>query len=192
MSIAFSENERKIILEKLKKGAKIFSAEKGMKKTSVDKLVVYAGISKGAFYNFFRSKDELFLEILEDWHTKIYGDALDCLMEKSNATMKNKAGRAILQACETMHKESVMKFIREDLEQLLENISGTELMERYHSDDIHIDEVIRFSEIKLLVTNREAADIVKNLVFTVLNSEMNGYWHAQKIMINSVCSFIIK
>ncbi len=192
MAAPFSKNRRDEIAEKLKEGARLTAMEHGMKKTSVDTLVAYAGISKGAFYKFYQSKDELFLEIVEDWHTEIYGSALDTLMEKSGSSYKAKAAKALYQACEFIEKNNIMKFIKNDLPLLLENISGTELAERYHGDDIHIDEVIRFSGIKLLVTNDEAVSIVKNVVFTVLNSDMQGYWYSQKILINSVCDFIVK
>ena len=192
MAIPFSKNKKDEIAEKLKEGAIISAAEIGMKKTSVDSLVAYAGISKGAFYNFFKSKDELFLEVVEDWHTEIYGTALECLIQNNGMSCKSKAAKAILQACVMMYKYSVMKFIKEDLPQLLENIDGTELMDRYHGDEIHINEVIKFSGIKLLVTDEDAVNTIKNLAFTVLNADMKGYWYAQKIMINSVCDFIVK
>ena len=192
MAVPFSRIRRDEITEKLKECARKTASEVGMKKTSVDSLVLYAGISKGAFYKFFKSKDELFLEILEDWHTIIYGDALRCLTEKSELSDKSKASKAILQACVTMYKYSVMDFIKNDLSQLLENIQGTELMGRYHSDDVHIMEVIKFSGIKLLVTDDDAVNIIKNRVFTVLNANMKGYWYAQKIIINSVCDYIVK
>ena len=192
MAIPFSKNKKDEIAEKLKEGAIISAAEIGMKKTSVDSLVAYAGISKGAFYNFFKSKDELFLEVVEDWHTEIYGTALECLIQNNGMSYKSKAAKAILQACVMMYKYSVMKFIKEDLPQLLENIDATELMDRYHGDEIHINEVIKFSGIKLLVTDEDAVNTIKNLAFTVLNADMKGYWYAQKIMINSVCDFIVK
>lgn len=192
MAAPFSRVRRDEIAEDLKKYAIKKLVEVEMKKISVDSLVEYAGISKGAFYKFFKSKDELFLEILEDWHTLIYGDALECITEDNGLSAKNKVAKAILQSCVTIDKYSLMKFIRDDVPPLLENIEGTDLMERYHSDDVHIKEIIKFSGIKLLVTEEEAVAIIKNLVFTVLNAEMNGYWYAQKIIINSVCDYIVK
>ena len=71
MAAPFSRVRRDEIAEDLKKCAIKKLAEIEMKKISVDSLVEYSGISKGAFYKFFKSKDELFLEILEDWHTLI-------------------------------------------------------------------------------------------------------------------------
>lgn len=192
MAVPFSKTKRDEISEKLKEGARMYAAENGMKKTSVDSLVTYAGISKGAFYNFYKSKDELFLEVVEDWHTDIYGAALDCLLEKDELSPKQKAAKAMFNACKMLSDGSIMKFMENDLNMLLNNIEGTELMERYHGDDIHIKEVIKYSGIKLLVTDDEAVSIIKNLAYSVLNADMKGYWHAQKIIINSVCDYIVK
>ena len=97
MAAPFSRVRRDEIAEDLKKYAIKKLAEVEMKKISVDSLVEYAGISKGAFYKFFKSKDELFLEILEDWHTLIYGDALECITEDNGLSAKNKVAKAILQ-----------------------------------------------------------------------------------------------
>ena len=192
MAVPFTKQRRDEISEKLKEGARISAAEKGMKKTSVDGLVAYAQISKGAFYNFYESKDELFLDIVEDWHTEIYGEILDMLLENNGLSDKKKTALAIFKACEMIKENGYLNFIHRDLDMLLDNLKETEFIDRFHSDDIHIAEVIRFSGIKLIVTDDEAVSIIKNLVFTVLNSEMKGYWQAQKILINSVCNYIIK
>ena len=65
MPKAFAEHEKTIIRQQLhEKGQQLFALH-GLKKTSVDDLVQAVGISKGAFYLFYASKEELLLEILE-------------------------------------------------------------------------------------------------------------------------------
>ena len=64
MPKAFAEHEKTIIRQQLhEKGQQLFALH-GLKKTSVDDLVQAVGISKGAFYLFYASKEELLLEIL--------------------------------------------------------------------------------------------------------------------------------
>ena len=66
MPKGFSERERTIIRAKLrKKGGELFGAY-GVRKTNVEELARAAGISKGAFYLFYESKEELFFELLEE------------------------------------------------------------------------------------------------------------------------------
>jgi len=65
MPKAFSDQEKAIIQRQLReKGQQLFALH-GLKKTSVDDLTQAAGISKGAFYLFYPSKEELLLDILE-------------------------------------------------------------------------------------------------------------------------------
>ncbi len=61
----FSEEEKKQIrLKLLEEGKKLF-IRFGLKKTGVTELTNAAGISQGAFYLFFNSKEELYFAILE-------------------------------------------------------------------------------------------------------------------------------
>ncbi len=66
MPKAFSEHEKDTIRAQMReKGKKLFEKQ-GLRKTSVDELTESVGISKGAFYLFYESKEELFLQILEE------------------------------------------------------------------------------------------------------------------------------
>ena len=64
MARGFTERERENIKRNLLKVGKESWTRYGCKKTSVDELCRQAGISKGAFYLFFESKEALFCEIL--------------------------------------------------------------------------------------------------------------------------------
>jgi AcrR family transcriptional regulator len=65
MPRAFSEQEKRTISERLlAEGSKQF-ATYGLRKTSVEELATAAGISKGAFYLFYESKEALFMEVVE-------------------------------------------------------------------------------------------------------------------------------
>ena len=65
MSKAFSEQEKEWIRKRLlEQGYKLFSTY-GLKKTNIEDIAKAAGISKGAFYSFYDSKEALFLEVIE-------------------------------------------------------------------------------------------------------------------------------
>ncbi len=65
MPRAFSEREKELIGKRLlEQGYRQFSAY-GLKKTNVEELAAAAGISKGAFYLFYESKEALFMDVLE-------------------------------------------------------------------------------------------------------------------------------
>ena len=84
MAKAFTEQEADIILQNLKASARRYAASQGVRKTTVDELAQEAGISKGAFYKFYPSKEMLFFEILEDMHTEIYQASAEVLRQNAN------------------------------------------------------------------------------------------------------------
>ncbi len=61
--------------------AKLFSRQ-GYNKASVDDICEEAGISKGAFYHHFKSKQELFLALLDGWLQTI-DNAIDASKDKT-------------------------------------------------------------------------------------------------------------
>jgi AcrR family transcriptional regulator len=69
---AFTEEEKSFVRNKLIEAAKACLATTGIKKTTVEQLSRAAGISKGAFYLFYDSKELLFLDALESIQTKIH------------------------------------------------------------------------------------------------------------------------
>ena len=64
MARSFSERERENIKKSLQKACKQSWTQYGYKKTNVDELCKQVGISKGAFYLFFESKEALFCDVL--------------------------------------------------------------------------------------------------------------------------------
>ena len=78
---AFTEEEKKIVHSKLIEAAMRFLATTGIKKTTVEELAKAAGISKGAFYIFYESKELLFLDALEEEQAKIH-EAIITSMQK--------------------------------------------------------------------------------------------------------------
>lgn len=81
MARGFAEREKENIKRSLKEACEKSWTQHGYKKTSVDELCRRAGISKGAFYLFFESKEALFCEVLCSVQEQICNGALR-IMEK--------------------------------------------------------------------------------------------------------------
>ncbi|MBN1700142.1 MAG: TetR/AcrR family transcriptional regulator [Spirochaetales bacterium] len=78
MPKGFTEQEKELIRDKLlTEGARLFD-QYGVQKTTVDDIAGASGISKGSFYSFFNSKEELFFDILEkterEFKAKLFGE----------------------------------------------------------------------------------------------------------------------
>lgn len=84
MAKSFTEVEKQNIRHKLLEACATQWSKVGYKKTSVDELCAQAGISKGAFYHFFSSKESLFCETLCLVHDELYKIAEAILEKKPN------------------------------------------------------------------------------------------------------------
>ncbi len=71
MPKSFTEKERTAIYRALHDACKRSWMEHGYKKTSVDELCRSAGISKGAFYLFYDTKEALFYEVIVGEQSRI-------------------------------------------------------------------------------------------------------------------------
>jgi AcrR family transcriptional regulator len=78
----FTDNELKVVKESLFERGKALFMEYGLKKTSIDDIVQVCDISKGSFYKFFSSKEELYFEIFkkeEETYLQIYELVFDSM-----------------------------------------------------------------------------------------------------------------
>lgn len=86
VSDSYKEKRRKEILD----SALACFAKKGFQVATVDDIVEHSGISKGAIYNYFKSKDEIYLELMKAStdnsfeHIKENLAALESPLEKIN------------------------------------------------------------------------------------------------------------
>ncbi len=79
MARSFTEREKENIKRSLQEACKQSWTQYGYKKTSVDDLCRQVGISKGAFYLFFESKESLFCEVLCSVQEQICSAALEII-----------------------------------------------------------------------------------------------------------------
>lgn len=84
MAKSFSESEKINIKEKLISACEISWSKYGYKKTSIDELCAKAGISKGAFYIFYESKELLFCDTMDIVQAKLVDSFEKTLQNKPN------------------------------------------------------------------------------------------------------------
>ena len=77
MGRPFTDTERIMISERLRAAAKQTVPRLGIRGTNVENLSRQAGISKGAFYRFFPSKERLIIELLLAVETEVRQQLLD-------------------------------------------------------------------------------------------------------------------
>lgn len=81
MPRGFSEREKERIRGGLIEQGREFFTSYGVKRTNVEDLTGAVGISKGAFYLFYTSKEELFFEVLGQWEDEYHADLLGAAVQ---------------------------------------------------------------------------------------------------------------
>ena len=108
MPIAFTAEERTVLTGQLLESARRFVKEQSARKVTVEQLTDSVGISKGAFYLFYPSKEHLFYALLRQMHTELYGPAME-LLEQPKGTPAQQLTCAILEGCRALDESGLCR-----------------------------------------------------------------------------------
>lgn len=193
MASAFTEKEKETIRLALKDAGRQCAMTIGMRKTTVDQLAESAGISKGAFYKFYETKELLFFEILEDWHTEVYSAAWEKWESCPQLANAQRAAEVILEVCRVSEQNHIFGFYENDLPYLLRKIPQDILDKHYDSDEVHISELIRRMGIQLRYSSEVACATIRGLMLTLSHRKQIGkpYPQVLKILVEGACEKLI-
>jgi len=197
MPKAFSEHEKEIIRAQMRENGKDLFEKQGLKKTSVDELAEVAGISKGAFYLFFESKEELFLEILEQLEQEIQTKILEFTI-KPKANNRKNVGDLLRTFLLTRDTYPLLKnFGKSEFEYLLRKVPSEWAVKHANKDEEFISHFIQKIEQEGIVVQsspRVVSNLIKTLFFVGLYLEELGqdaYQETLDVMINLVAGYIV-
>lgn len=189
MATAFTSRERERIYESLRDAALNSAATVGMRRATVDELAHEAGISKGAFYRFFDSKEHLFLSMLERLHEEMYGNAERVLEERTDLPIRERTIQAVYEVCRVAEKHDVIPFMREEVPLLLRRLPDELLREHYISDDERIKRLILKADVSLKTSLETAVTAIRVLLMTLSfkNDVGEDFDDALRLMIEGAC-----
>lgn len=173
MAVAFSENERKVIKKKLKESARTCLLKYGVKKTTVDQIVIMAGISKGSFYNFYASKEILFFTIIEEYQKSILDDLNDRITEKRDIGT-DEFTQLFYELYQDVRRSFIMNIIHnQEFEYLMRRLPA-EVIAQHHSLDDMLTKKI-FSHLNI----RDSIDV--DVISASLRAVFMSMVHIQEI-----------
>lgn len=122
MSRAWGEQERERVRDALvREGQRLFE-QYGLQKTTIDEIVAAAGISKGSFYLFFRSKKELYFEIVRRVESE-FKEALYADLESPNRSHRESFRLFLNRSVDALVSKPIYRQIRTlDLESLMRSL----------------------------------------------------------------------
>lgn len=193
MGAAFSTEEKKEIQTQLIAVAKEMVCTYGMKKTSVDEIVQRVGISKGMFYKLYPSKEMLFFEMLETFHSDIYGSLEEMLKNNKHLSEKERLYNTFYFALSHLENMQLLNFMENELQLLLRKIPDEILETHYHSDEVHIKRLIEVSDIKINISMELLNALVRTFLIIISEKKKIGknYDEVKEIIIDSFCDKIL-
>lgn len=186
MARSFTGQEKENIKKNLMEICKKSWTQYGYKKTSVDDICKKAGISKGAFYIFFNSKESLFCEVLCFVQEQICNTAANIIEES-----KNKYG--VAEALKFIYREY-------DKNNFLYGSGSTDftiLMNRLPDEQVkkiqktsYMSQQIFFNKpyLKLKVDTDMAVSVIYSLIMNIKNKDVLPYNHIETFdfMVNNL------
>ena len=142
MGAAFTPDEQLLIKKDLITAARKYLAKYGMKKTSVDQLVAEVGISKGAFYKFYETKEALFFDVLESVHEEVYIGANKVLAASSGRPSVERLEEAMLYTLSVFSETSILNFLVDEFPSVLRKLPKEKIASHVEEDSINISALL--------------------------------------------------
>ena len=143
MATAFTESEKEQIRKKLMEAAEECLGKYGVKKTTVDQLVQMAGISKGAFYQFFPSKEILFFKVLEEFQVSLMTEGMRVQQASGDRTAEAFT-EFLYSLYQRVRHSFLMNIIQNgEMELLMRKIPVEEIARHHSFDDLIAQKLFR-------------------------------------------------
>ena len=177
MPKGFTESEKNLIGERLlEQGYRQFSAY-GLKKTSIEELAAASGISKGAFYLFYESKEALFMDVIEQAEKRFRLELLEAI-DLPGPSPQARLLRVFQKAFDLLKTTPILKFFTgSDYDLLFRRVPAEKFQQHLASDEVFIGELLdrcRKSGIPIRAQVEEISGLLYALVLTVLHEDDFG------------------
>ena len=198
MPRGFSEKEKQAIRDKLLEKGREFFMTYGVRKTNVEDMTRAAGISKGAFYAFFSSKEELFLEVIEQFEAEYRAGLYDFPMDRRRSPRQNFRRMLNKALTEWAVNPLFSKLDRSELSALMRKLPEAKVQAHAHSDDVFVAQFMdkwKRQGIKIEGDPVMVSGLMKALFFVSLHKDDFGqgaYPQTMEVLIDLVAAYLVE
>lgn len=186
----FSETEKENLRRKLKsEGERLFSLY-GLKKVTIDDLIRAAGIAKASFYVFYKSKEHLFLDIVQNIQKDFFDDLENLLSENVAFSGADRVRQVFAWLSKNMIQRPILTQISKDTIEILQRKLPQEMFLEYFQnqfDAVHslVQHGVRFK------CSPEIASLAFQSVYSCWTSLTNEDASVQNAVISIVLDGVI-
>jgi AcrR family transcriptional regulator len=174
MPKAFTEQEKELIRKRLlEQGDKQFSAY-GLRKTNIEELAEACGISKGAFYLFYPSKEALFMDVIEQVEQRFRQELFE-MVDLPGPSPRARLFALLHHAFQRVKTIPLLQFLTgADYDLLFRRVPPETFQEHVAQDRAFVNELItrcQHAGIPIRVQPEEMISLLYPLVLTILHED---------------------
>ena len=179
-------------MDALTAAARYAAAQGSMKKISVDELCAEAGISKGAFYKFYPSKEHLFLDVMERWHQAMSMEAEKAVQAAGSLNGQERAALMMKTACRVMREQPLARFQENGGTAAAQ--AAEEAMRNHTYEAAVVHQILEKMHVKLTVSEEQAFNMAADLFRALRKRQTDGpsFDEALNLLIDCACKQIIE
>ncbi len=197
MPKGFSDHEKELIRARLLEGGyRLFSAY-GLRKTNVEELAQAAGISKGAFYLFYDSKEALFMDVVEEAEARMRREVM-AVIDQPGESPRARLYSVLRKAFDIFESIPLLRFVTgSDFDQLFRRIPAETLQAHLASDAAFIDELIahcRRAGIPITAPPEHITGLLDPLALTIIYKEdqtANFFTASTDLMLKLIAAYCL-
>jgi AcrR family transcriptional regulator len=197
MPKAFTEHEKELIGKRLlEQGYKLFSAY-GLKKTNIEEIAKAAGISKGAFYKFYESKEALFMDVIEQAEIRVRQEIL-AVVDLPGPSPRARLFAVLKKAFTLFETIPILQFLTgSDFDVLFRRLPGEKLQEHLANDQAFFEELIgrcRSAGIPIRAQPEQIVGLLYPFVLTILHEDdwgRNNFGGSTDLLLELVAAFCL-
>jgi AcrR family transcriptional regulator len=178
MPRGFTPQEMELIRKKLLDAGRVCLEKYGVRKTNVEDLTRAAGISKGAFYKFFDSKEALLFEVLERFEDEYRIELKKRMDNFQGNTAKEQVRSLISESFKLYWQDPLFQFLNpQEYEVLLRKLPQDVVEEHMASDDVFVSELVTMWNQRGIHIHKDTyhvSALIKSLFYTSLHAEEIG------------------
>jgi AcrR family transcriptional regulator len=188
----FTDNQITNIRQKIIAAAMQKVTETGVRKTTVEDLTKAAGISTGAFYKFFLSKEALFFEVYEILEERLRDDFW-AVLEQLPAGDRKRLKQDALDLIASENMQRLVTMIRKDeLNYLIMSIDPERIRQHSQSDRDYMKTVLDYLNQKGIPMKKDSELLTAYIqALFILIYEKNLLFSKEKQVISSFLDAII-
>lgn len=194
MSKGFTDQEKKDLKKRL---IHIFVEKLNYQKISsinVDSLVKEVGIAKGSFYHLFKSKDELFGEVINQVQDNIINKSLEIAREE-NLPAKSKLKNLLFYLVETISQYPWIKQLSNvEYEKIIRRLPDETKQKLRQKDVTDLNRILKLLNLSAAYSYEKITVIVQIIFSSALNKKDYGeqYDESVKLMIDILIESMFK